>query len=63
MMMRLVGGRPPPDVVKMHFYRHAFFGKHMAVMFQEAMRGPSEWSIFDREIMAAFVSKLNQCVF
>ena len=29
----------------------------------EAMRGPSEWSIGDRELMAAYVSKLNDCAF
>ena len=27
----------------------------------EAMRGPSAWSVGDRELMAAFVSKLNEC--
>ncbi len=27
----------------------------------EAMRGPSAWSVGDRELMAAFVSKANEC--
>ena len=27
------------------------------------MRGPSTWSIADRELMAAFVAKTNQCEF
>jgi len=27
------------------------------------MRGPSEWSVAERELFAAFVSSLNQCVF
>jgi len=27
------------------------------------MRGPSDWSIGERELFAAFTSKLNQCVF
>jgi uncharacterized peroxidase-related enzyme len=27
------------------------------------MRGPSAWSIGDRELMAAFVSKVNECQF
>ena len=62
-VMSFVGRRAVPDVVKLHMYRHAFFGKHLGALFQEAMRGPSTWSIFDREIMAAFVSQLNQCVF
>ena len=62
-MMRVMSRREVPDVVRMHYYRYEFFGKHLGEMFQEAMRGPSDWSVFDREMMAAFVSKLNQCVF
>jgi len=27
------------------------------------MRGPSAWSIADRELMATFVSKTNECEF
>jgi uncharacterized peroxidase-related enzyme len=27
------------------------------------MRGPSAWSVGDRELMAAFVSKINDCAF
>jgi len=27
------------------------------------MRGPSAWSVADRELMAAFVSKVNECAF
>jgi hypothetical protein len=29
----------------------------------EAMRGRSAWSVGDRELMAAFVSKMNECEF
>jgi len=28
-----------------------------------ALRGPSDWSDGERELFAAFVSSLNQCVF
>ena len=28
-----------------------------------ALRGPSDWSEGERELFAAFVSSLNQCVF
>jgi len=62
-MMRVMSRREVTDVVRMHYYRYEFFGKHLAKMFREAMRGPSDWSVFDREMMATFVSKLNQCVF
>jgi hypothetical protein len=27
------------------------------------MRGPSDWTVAERELFAAFTSKLNQCVF
>jgi uncharacterized peroxidase-related enzyme len=30
---------------------------------QEAMRGDSTWSVGDRELMAAYVSKVNDCPF
>jgi hypothetical protein len=27
------------------------------------MRGPSEWTVGERELFAAFTSRLNQCPF
>jgi hypothetical protein len=27
------------------------------------MRGPSQWSVGERELFAAFTSRLNQCLF
>jgi hypothetical protein len=62
-MMRLMSGRRAPDVVKLHYFRYDTIGKKMGQNFQLAMRGPSEWSIFERETFAAFVSVQNQCVF
>jgi hypothetical protein len=35
----------------------------MSDVFQQVMRGPSAWSVADRELMAAFVSKTNACEF
>lgn len=62
-LIRVVGRRPVPDVIKLLRYRPDFFGKPMSLLFQEAMRGPSSWSVGDRELMAALVSKTNQCEF
>jgi hypothetical protein len=62
-VIRLVSGFPAPDVVKTLRYRPDFFGTHMNEVFQEVMRGPSEWSVGDRELMAAYVSKTNACEF
>ena len=62
-LMRLMARGPVPDVVKLHFFRYDTVGRRMSENFQAAMRGPSEWSVFERETMAAYVSSLNQCVF
>jgi hypothetical protein len=44
-------------------YRPELFGKPISAYFQEVMKGPSEWSEAERELFAAFVSKLRQCPF
>lgn len=62
-LMGVVQREPPPDVVKMFFYRHALFGKQASRLFQRAMRGDSEWTVAERELMAAFVSSRNRCRF
>jgi len=62
-MIRVMSRHPVPDVVKTLKYRPEFFGGPMSAMFQEVMRGSSEWSIGDRELMAAYISKTNECEF
>lgn len=62
-VIRLVSGHPAPDVVKTLMYRPTFFGAPMSDVFQQAMRGPSVWSVEQRELMAAFVSRANSCIF
>lgn len=44
-------------------FRPELFGEPISAYFQEVMKGPSEWSEAERELFAAFVSKLNQCPF
>jgi hypothetical protein len=63
LLIRLVSGRRVPDVVKTLMYRPEFFGRPQCAWTQAVMRGPSEWSVGERELFAAFTSKLNQCVF
>jgi hypothetical protein len=62
-MIRVISGHRAPDVVKTLLYRPEFFGSLMSPLFQQTMRGPSEWSVGDRELMAAYVSKVNECEF
>ncbi len=62
-LIRLVSGRRVPDVVKTLLYRPEFFGRSMCDWTQAVMRGPSPWSVGERELFAAFTSRLNQCVF
>jgi uncharacterized peroxidase-related enzyme len=47
------------DVIKFVKYRPSFYCAQE--MTHEAMRGPSGWSVGDRELMAAFVAKNNEC--
>lgn len=60
-MIRLVSRQPVVDAVKLAMYRPDFYGG--GDLTHEAMRGPSDWSIGDRELMAAFVSTVNQTQF
>jgi uncharacterized peroxidase-related enzyme len=61
--IRLMSGRPLPDAAKLTFYRPDFYGTRAKVFTHEAMRGPSAWSVADRELMAAYVSTVNQSPF
>jgi hypothetical protein len=61
-MMNLIVGHAP-GVVRTLRYRKEFFGHPFSELTEQVMRGPSEWSVGEREMFAAFVSRLNQCVF
>jgi AhpD family alkylhydroperoxidase len=62
-LIRTVSRQPVLDVIKLVKYRPDFYGGPMSKVTHEAMRGPSTWSIGDRELMAAFVAKTNQSEF
>jgi AhpD family alkylhydroperoxidase len=62
-LIRTMSRQPVLDVIKLVKYRADFYGEPMGSVTQDAMRGPSTWSVGDRELMAAFVAKTNQCEF
>jgi hypothetical protein len=63
-LMRVMGGgRPAPDVVRTLLYRRDYWGDRYNALLQPVMRGPSSWSVGERELFAAFVANLNRCRF
>lgn len=51
------------EVATMLQYRPELFGRPFSEALQDVIRGPSDWSVAERELFAAFVSSLNQCPF
>jgi uncharacterized peroxidase-related enzyme len=62
-VIRAMSRHPVLDIIKLVKYRPEFYGKPMAAVTHEAMRGPSAWSVGDRELMAAVVAKAIDCPF
>ena len=56
-------GYEPLGVIKTLMYRPELFGRPFSETLDQSMRGPSEWSPGERELFAAFTSRLNQCLF
>ncbi|MFD1811549.1 carboxymuconolactone decarboxylase family protein [Rhodococcus gannanensis] len=62
-MIRLFSRHPVPDAARIVFHRPDFYGRRAKEFTHEAMRGESDWSIADRELMAAYVSTVNRSPF
>jgi len=60
-VIHAVSRQPVLDTVKVVKYRADFYGGPMSRVTHDAMRGPSAWSVGDRELMAALVAKTNDC--
>lgn len=56
-------GAPVPDIVRTLLYRPKLFGNAYNRWIQAVLRGPSPWSVSERELFASFTSRLNECVF
>jgi len=62
-VIRIVGRGEPDPVASLSLYRPEFFGRAWLRFCESIMRGPSEWTDGERELIAAFVSRLNACPF
>jgi uncharacterized peroxidase-related enzyme len=58
-----VSGIRLPDAARVAFYHTSFVGPALGAWTQTAMRGESEWSVGERELMAAMVAQWNSCTF
>ncbi|MCB9787696.1 MAG: hypothetical protein H6744_13520 [Deltaproteobacteria bacterium] len=63
-LMGMVLGERAPDVLQLLHYRPEHFGRPFSAWTHEALCGSTgRWSRGERELMAAFVSTLNHCLF
>lgn len=62
-VMRTIARAEVPAVIKVSSYRHRYFGTPFHALVQDLLRGPSEWTVGERELFAAATSKANQCRF
>lgn len=62
-VMRTVAGSEPDDVIKTSLYRPEFFGREWIKLLHSVMRERSDWMPGERELFAAFTSRLNTCHF
>lgn len=62
-MIRIMARTEPADIVKTVLYRPEYFGRPYSSLVDDALRGPSDWSAGERELLAAFTSRLNECKF
>ena len=61
--VRLVSGHPMPDAARLVFYRPGFYGTRAKEFTHATMRGPSPWTVAERELMAAYVATVDGSAF
>lgn len=60
----MMGGRANlPEIIPLFMYRPTFFGTGFTAYVQHVLRGPSWWTVGEREVIAATVSQANACPF
>ena len=60
---RLLTLTEPFDVVKTFTYRPNYFGRPFCDLGHTLLRGPSDWTIGERELFGAFTASLQHCHF
>ena len=55
--------QPVSDIRRILSYRPELFGHPFSACLQHALRGPSDWSVGERELFAAFTASRLQCVY
>jgi uncharacterized peroxidase-related enzyme len=59
----LASGMRLPDAARIVLYHRHFFGDPMSLWTHMAMRGASDWTVGERELMAAMTANWNACQF
>jgi AhpD family alkylhydroperoxidase len=62
-LISLVSGMRLPDAARIVLYHRQFFGDPMSRWTHMAMRGGSDWTVGERELMAAMTAKWSACEF
>lgn len=62
-VIRATSHAEPQDILKLIFYRPELFGRSFSDLVDATLRGPSSWPVGERELFAAFTSRLNACKF
>lgn len=61
LFLRLTGRGDAPDVPRMLLYRPDFFARPLLALTVPAMRGPSYWTVAQREYLAMRTAELHRC--
>ena len=61
-LISIASGMRLPDAARVAVY-HRDFGRPLGAWTQATMRGPSPWTVGERELMASMVARWNSCTF
>jgi hypothetical protein len=59
----LLAPHAPVDILKVFLYKPQQIGKPFSDLAHELLRGTSDWTRAERELLGAYVSSLNRCFY